>query len=316
MELDIISYHDLITPEKSKLAFQRMESALLSKGIAGVRDIPEFEKTAKTYINAARKFSAQDEAVKLRYAPERDAGKREGYELGAERFLNTRGEWQVDDQKASFYAAIPDDDRNVWPTEMDLKTAYVALGDLIFNTGKLVLKALKVDESLGIQHKQLDSYGRMLHYHKKGAATNDNPDWCGAHFDHGILTGLLPAYYFQNGVEVEEPAEAGLYIIPTNQNQFEKIHAHDKSILLFQVGEFGQLASNDRIRATKHIVKKSKSGIERFTFALFIGSKEQMTIFSTSLLTADARYADYKAADGSISYGKWDLASMERYRAS
>jgi hypothetical protein len=44
----------------------------------------------------------------------------------------------------------------------------------------------------------------------------ENPNWCGAHLDHGVLTALMPAYYFRNGEEVDELEEAGLYIMPSH----------------------------------------------------------------------------------------------------
>lgn len=309
MELDIVSFTDLMA-EKNTL-----ENALLKKGIVGVRHVPDFEKKTRAYIDAARKFAALEEKIKQQYTPERDAGKTEGYELGAEWFKDKDGNWQIDDKKASFYAYVPDRSRNKWPHEVDLKTAYLELGQLIFQTGKVLLSAMGLDERIGLPQECLNGYGRMLHYFKDGTKTNTNPDWCGAHLDHGILTGLVPAYYFQNGVEVDEPEEAGLYIVPTQGHQFEKVYATDKSILLFQVGEFGQLVSNDRIRATKHIVKKAFDGIERFTFALFHSASEETVVKSTSELISDARYRENQFADGSISYGHWQDASYARYRA-
>ena len=89
----------------------------------------------------------------------------------------------------------------------------------------------------------------------------------------------------------------------------------DKSILLFQVGEFGQLLSNDRIKATKHMVKKAPCGIERFTFALFYSAPGEMTIQSKSKLNQDTRYLKNQFSDGSISYRNWEKASLETYRA-
>lgn len=314
MKLDIISYNDLLEPNHTT-ARKDVETALLSKGIVGIRDVPDFVAKSRHYIDAARQFSALESKIKLQYAPNRDTGDTEGYEIGAERFKNTAGVWQVDDKKASFYAFVPDRTRNKWPKESDLKTSYLALGELIFNTGKLLLNAMGLNESVGLQHDLMYGYGRMLHYHKENHLTNTNPDWCGAHLDHGIFTGLLPAYYFHNGQEVDEPAEAGLYITLDENQKFEKIEASDKSILLFQVGEFGQLISNDRIRATRHIVKKAHNEIERFTFALFFNPDPNYIIHSQSKLIADPRYAHYQSPDGSISYATWEKASYEQYRA-
>ena len=312
MKLDIISFNDL----NDAKAIAALTNALLQKGIVGIRDVPEFQNKSRAYINAARMFSKLDDTVKQKYAPDRDAGDTEGYELGAERFKNKDGVWQVDDKKASYYAFVPDHVKNIWPLEVDLKTPYLALGELIFKTGKKILDIMGLNHQVGLNHDKLVGYGRMLHYHKESDATNDNPNWCGAHLDHGVFTGLVPAYYFRDGIEINEPDEAGLYIVPSDGEQFKKINATEKDILLFQVGEFGQLISNDRIKATKHVVRKSKGQIERFTFALFYSADDNTIIKSNSMLTQDNRYKLNKLADGSISYGEWQKASFDRYRAA
>lgn len=313
MELELISYQDLLSGNSA--SYQKISTALLHQGIVGVSDVPEFENITRAYIAAARKFSALDSSIKQQYAPNRDADETEGYELGAEWFKDQAGVWQIDDKKASYYAFVPEHPKNKWPREVDLQTPYLALGKLIFQTGKLLLKIIGLDETVGLNHSGLIGYGRLLHYHKTGMSTNANPLWCGAHFDHGVFTGLAPAYYFQDGKEIDEPEEAGLYIMPSNGDDFKKINARDKSVLLFQVGEFAQLISNDRVRSTQHRVQKAHDGIERYTFALFYSAEENMVINSSSQLISDARYADNKLANGSISYKQWETASFERYRA-
>ncbi len=313
MELDIISYFDLLDPSKTEV-HKKLESALLMKGIVGIRDIPDYEKIARNYINAAREFLALDETVKQQYAPNRDTGDTEGYEAGVEKFKNKDGMWQIDDKKVSYYALLPSSHTNKWPTEVELRKFYMELGDLIFQTGKKVLNILGLNDAIGLKHESFMGHCRMLHYRKENDTTFENPDWCGVHFDHSLFTGLLPAYYFCDGKEIAEPAEAGLYIKPTNGTQFEKIYADDKSVLLFQVGEFGQLFSHDRIRATEHIVKKAKGGIERLTFALFYCPDDNAIVNPRSVLTTDARYIKNKTKDGKISYGAWSRASFERYR--
>ncbi len=313
MKLDIISYHDLLD-RNNKSIKDVIEAALLQKGIVGIRDVPDFEITSERYVAAARQFSALNEKIKQQYTPERDAGSTEGYELGAERFINKKGEWQIDDSKASYYAFVPDRTENKWPAEVDLKTPYLVLGELIFKTGKQILDRVGLNAEAGLKHEEMLGYGRMLHYHKVNDANSGNPDWCGGHFDHGVFTGLMPAYYFRAGEPIPEPAEAGLYIKPTNSTQYEKFDAADKSVLLFQVGEFGQLISNDRIKATQHRVQKAKGEIERYTFALFHSAGNNTRIKSLSILTADERYKSNQKADGTLSYDEWQIASYARYR--
>lgn len=331
MKLEVIAYTDLVS-RSAHHAHARLQQALLETGIVGIGEVPDFEKRSLAYVHAARAFSALPLENRQRYAPSRDKGETEGYELGAEWFKGEDNQWKIDDRKASYYASVPERATNKWPGEVDLKTPYLALGEMIYQTGLRVLEATGLDARVGLPHERLRGVGRMLHYHRSeeglavSAAERDtgsgtfsdqqrNPDWCGAHFDHGVFTGLMPAWYFRDAEEVEEPEEAGLHVIPAGAVHFEKVHLKDKSIMLFQTGEFGQLASNDYIRATKHKVTKAAGNIERFAFALFFSAEDNVVITSTSELTADARYADYQSETGSLSYRDWERASLDRYRA-
>lgn len=311
MKIDIIAYHDLMQP-LDPAKHQHIIDALLNKGLIGVSHVPDFQTKSRAYVEAALAFSKLSDDIKSRYMPDRESGQTEGYELGAEWFKNDKGEWQIDDKKASFYAHVPDRAENIWPQEVDFKSAYLALGNLIYDTGKHLLNMLGLGDELGLTANKITGYGRMLHYHKENDATNANPDWCGAHLDHCLLTGLMPAYYLQHEKFVSEPKEAGLYIVPTGESEFIKIDA-DNNIMLFQIGEFGQIVSNDRVRATRHIVKKSKDGIERFAFALFINPTNDYVARSTSILTTDQRYRDHVKTDGTLLYGDWHQASFARY---
>ena len=314
MKLEVISYDELL--DKTNLAISdKVKSALFSTGIIGVHGVPTFLEKSLRYLEAVRRFVALDERIKHHYVPDRDAGLTEGYEVGAEQFQDHNGLWQTDDKKVSYYAFVPDHQRNKWPQEVDLKTPYLILGELMFNTGKQVLDLLGLNEVVGLDHDGLVGYGRMLHYLKENSTQDTNPNWCGAHFDHGVFTALMPAYYFKDECEVEEPAEAGLFIRPVNSEHFEKVAENDKSVMLFQVGEFAQLASHDELRATKHLVRKSRANIERFTFALFFSARDDAMICPQSILAKDTRFTANQTADGTISYGAWEAASYERYRA-
>lgn len=313
MTLTIVPHTDLNHLEDTNTS-NLLESALHQKGIVGISGIPGLIDAAGQYIESARAFMALNEATKSNYAPNRDTGETCGYELGAEQFKDADGNWQTDDKKASFYATVPDATENTWPKEVDLKSAYLNLADLMFAVGKKLMDCIGLNQAVGLEMDKLEGCGRMLHYLKESDATNANPNWCGAHYDHGTFTSLLPAYYFKDGVEVEEPEEAGLYIVPSDGQDFEKVSVSSKDTLLFQVGEFAQLISNDRIKATKHKVCKAKDGIERFAFALFYDAPKSLTINSSSTLAHDARYQS-QVQDGHISYLGWHEASLARYRA-
>ena len=137
MKPTILSYDDLIHPTPQSQAKARQ--ALCEIGIIGIKDIPDFIKTCQEYIQAAVEFSQLPESIKQQYAPHRDMGQFEGYEIGVEKFLDSNLQWKIDDLKASYYAFVPDKNKNQWPAEVDLKTPYLKLGTLIFNTGKYLL---------------------------------------------------------------------------------------------------------------------------------------------------------------------------------
>lgn len=314
MELSVFEYQHLLNPsEQTRQAIKRV---LCDYGIIGIKGVPNYLETCQAYVDVARKFSKLDESIKLQYAPQRELQQYEGYEIGVEKFKNDQGQWVVDDKKASFYAFVPDLPENPWPKEVDLKTAYLNLGLMIFETGKLLLHGLNLDEQVGIDTSKLQGYGRMLHYRKEQDYGEFNPDWCGGHYDHSLFTGLMPAYYFKDGNEINEPEESGLFIIPTNGKDYVKIDAQDKDVMLFQVGEFGQLASNDAVRATKHIVKRAHGAIERFTLAIFYNPDPDCVIYSSSVLTQDFRFKEAKEKDDRIQFKNWNQASLNLYDAS
>ena len=82
--------------------------------------------------------------------------------------------------------------------------------------------------------------------------------------------------------------------------------------MLFQVGEFGQLVTNDAIQATEHRVHRAESGsIERYGMALFFDVVMESVIYSTSVLANDARYGEGPGSP--CSYRHWSEESFKRY---
>lgn len=315
LDLRVLSYDELFT-SPSQESTRLLTEALLTQGLVGIRGVPDYKEQVQTFVSAARAFSALDEKTKMKYAPQRDSGDAMGYELGAEQYKDESGVLQTDDQKASYYAEIPEVPNNKWPTEHDLKTPYLELAWTMFHTGKKVLNILGLNESLGIDLDKVYGWGRFLHYHKEGSLTNSNPLWCNEHCDHGILTGLIPSFYFQNGVECKEPEEAGLFVRPSNVETFAKVPNDDKTLMLFQMGEFGQLASNDGMKATKHKVQKALGSIERFTFALFINASNETCIRSRSSLTENERFRRSMSDDFTLRFGAWHEATLDYFRVS
>ena len=105
--------------------------------------------------------------------------------------------------------------------------------------------------------------------------------WCGWHNDHGSLTGLAPAMYFdRDGNRIACPDEqAGLYIRSRDGNVY-RVRAQT-DWMLFQIGETAQIHSAGLLQATPHSVRASSvPGVSRATYAVFMEPEwgEPMTV--------------------------------------
>ena len=308
LELDVIPYEKLV--EGDREALQVLDIALHEKGIVGVRGVPGYKEKYQQFVQAARAFHALPEETKERYMPNR-AETFLGYEVGKEKFKRPGGEWVVDDLKTSYYAFVPDNTQNRWPLEVNLREPFEALGELIADTGRLVMEKIGLlSERTGLYLDEDSRVGRMLYYRK--SMSNENPYWCGAHFDHSLFTAILPAVYFVDGEQIPEPHEAGLFVRTSDKASFTKVAAED-DVVMFQVGEFGQLVTNDGIRATEHRVHKALGAIERYTLAVFCNAPMDFVIHSDSVLTSDTRYG--AKAGEPCSFCHWHEASLNRYLA-
>jgi len=219
-----------------------------------------------------------------------------GWSHGKEKFLGVK-----DFSKGSFYANPQYDSidegtetqesdafaPNAWPKEdlPELEHAFKNLGCLIVDTG--ILLAKHIDKYLA---KKVPTYqdgkitkviqeskcckARLLHYFPSEDPNDGEADWCGWHNDHGTLTGLTSAMYFdKNGNEVEfKDPESGLFV--QKRSAEIKKAAIPKDCLAFQIGESAQISSGGRVEATPHTVLRGKkligTGICRNTFAVFM----------------------------------------------
>jgi isopenicillin N synthase-like dioxygenase len=176
---------------------------------------------------------------------------------------------------------------NVWPTEdvPELQNAFKDLGCLIVETGILlskhiddfIKKEVPTYEDGKIQKIIQDSKcckARLLHYFPSEDEKDAENDWCGWHNDHGTLTGLCSAMYFDkqgNEVDFKDP-ESGLFV--QKRSDEVKKAAIPKDCLAFQIGESAQIHSGGRLQATPHAVLRGKklagTGFCRNTFAVFM----------------------------------------------
>lgn len=303
VNVTILTYDDL---QQGSLRTQLLLiQALKEEGIVGIRGIPKFKESVQKFIEAARAFSALTDEEKAQYAPNRDKGEFLGYELGAEVFTRPDGSKVADDSKASYYAFVPDHDMNIWPKFGDLKDQFQSIGGLMMDVGKMVMASVGLNQAVVLADNHV---GRLLHY-RKGCPADK---WCGAHFDHGVFTALLPAVYFNDqGKQIPEPDEAGLFVRASGDTAFRKVTSDDPDVMLFQAAEFGQLATNDKIEATEHEVRKPLDPtIERYTKALFFTAPMGYRMSSRSKLVIDTRWGEKEEC----SYGDWHTRSLDRYR--
>lgn len=309
LNLDVINYEDFIKEDGQAMLI--LNRALYEKGIVGIRGVPGYKEKYQQFIQAAREFSALPEEVKESYKPNRALGETFlGYESGKEKFQRPNGEWVVDDLKTSYYAFVPDNVKNKWPREVDLRSPFETLGELMAEMGESIMYKIGfLGGDTGLQLEGDSRVGRMLYYRKSN--NNENPYWCGAHFDHGLFTSILPAIYFANGEQISEPSEAGLFVRTSKEAPFKKVVAEDFDVMMFQVGEFGQLVTDDAIRATEHRVHKAIDAIERYTIAVFYSAPMEIPIYSKSVLTSDARYGAKKGE--ACTFRHWHEATFQRY---
>ncbi|MBM3184172.1 MAG: isopenicillin N synthase family oxygenase [Chlamydiae bacterium] len=311
LALDVIPYESFIKGDEETIdIFKR---ALHENGIVGIKGIPGYKEKVFKFIESARAFSQLPENVKEQYAPNHELGETFlGYEKGKEKFKRPDGKWGIDDLKVSYYGFVPDEIRNKWPKEVDIRTSFQEIGELMSEMGVKVMQSMgMIGSKTGISIDGVPRLGRMLYYRKSVDGASDNPYWCGAHFDHSMFTALLPAFYFIDGKQILEPMEAGLHVKIAKDGVFKKVIANDYDVMLFQVGEFGQLIANDEIQATEHRVHKALGSVERYTMALFFDASPDTVIHSFSELTQDARYGG--SAGDPCSYQHWDSESFKRY---
>ena len=109
-----------------------------------------------------------------------------------------------------------------------------------------------------------------------GGAGSAPAPWCGAHNDHGSLTALTSAQFFQEASGDALPAcpdaAAGLYI---KTRAGETVHAKiPRDAMAFQIGECAQIMSGGALQATPHWVRApsgaASAGVGRGTMAVFM----------------------------------------------
>lgn len=190
---------------------------------------------------------------------------------------------------------------NIWPSNEDcpgFEPAFKALGQIIVDTGILLTKACDAYVKSQLPLSRANHLGdiirtsrctkaRLLFYFpvkttnppsSTSSPSTGNTDveeemssWCGWHNDHGSLTGLTSAMFFDaQGNEIPCPdPKAGLYIRTRTGVTIRGVIPPD--CIAYQIGETSQVHTGGVLQATPHCVRAAEvEGVSRGTLAVFM----------------------------------------------
>ncbi len=268
-------------------------------GLLTVSGVPGLLEARANLLPLARRFALLDVEIQKKYE-DKNSFYSFGWSLGKEKL-----EGKPDTAKGSYYANPqydkPVDDEeiikkypgfvspNIWPTEEipEFEAHFKCLGQLIVSVGKLIarhcdayVKSKIPSYTEGRLQRIIETSvcckARLLHYYPAATSTSetdseDFSSWCGWHNDHGSLTGLTSAMYFdERGMETaNSDPSAGLYIRGRHGELIKAAFPADR--LAFQIGETAQIHSGGVLQATPHAVRGSRDPtVCRDTFAVFM----------------------------------------------
>ncbi|NVJ10169.1 isopenicillin N synthase family oxygenase [Myxococcus sp. AM001] len=284
-------------------------------GLLVVRGIPGLVELRDNLLPLGFRFAALPTEVKDRYVHPRSS-----YSFGWSHGKELLRPGQFDEFKGSYYNNpqydVPHTDAaliekhpenyhpNVWPEAdfPELRPAFMALGQRMVDVGVLVAEQcdkyvqaklgsrLSPDAALARTIRESRACkARLLYYFaiNEDATPRTRDSWCGWHSDHGSLTALCPAMYFEAEPGAKEPArkdipvpdpEAGLYV-RTRSGEERKV-VIPKDSLAFQIGESSQIVTGGLLRSTPHAVQAlahpASRNISRATFAVFMQPDNDM----------------------------------------
>ncbi len=315
-------------------------------GLIAITGVPDFARLRAAALPLAFAFATQPPATLARY--EHAASHYSfGWSRGREKFggvLDTaKGSFYFNplhDAPCAGSAAARDPalapfyHPNVWPAPADappdFEAALKALGAAMVRAG--VALAAHVDAfvaeraaALGrgavarrlrdVVAESRTPKARLLFYYPVdggggGSGGSGAAAWCGAHNDHGSLTALTPAIYFDTaGAVVPCPdADAGLYVYSRAGAPVRV--ALPPGAVAMQIGETAQVQSGGILRATPHLVRApSTPGVARAALAVFMEPEHGEAVD----VPPGAAPADALAGDAALPPGVPPLAA--RWRA-
>jgi isopenicillin N synthase-like dioxygenase len=303
-----ISYRDLANKSADLSASISAAYGSDGLGLLVVSDVPEFVQLRQKLLPLAYKFANLPNPIKQKYE-HASSFYQFGWSHGKESFRNgvpdlSKGSYYnnpIHDEPVKDAAIVKQYPTfchpNIWPeADMpELRPAFRGLGQKI--TSVATLLAAHCDKFVRercstyptslltrvIQESRIHK-GRLLNYYpiteadlKAQQAVQQSEEdsigsWCGWHNDHGSLTGLCPAMFFDGKgkqLDASPDPQAGLYIRSRKGGVVKAVMPAD--CLAFQMGETQQIQSGGILQATPHCVRSSSvPDVTRCTFALFM----------------------------------------------
>jgi isopenicillin N synthase-like dioxygenase len=248
-------------------------------GVILVKDVPTLVEKREKLLLAIKKLGTLDKDI-LQKLERPDIFYNIWWSRGKEKLKGT-----YDFSKGSFYIESTDidDDSNVWPTNEvpELKKTFYDVLNLVNSCAMhlvdgidVYLKSRLVNYKNDMLKMIAKKKSRLLYYYPTDNSINGEEggvpqidDWCGWHFDHGVLTALISAMYFKNGKVIDH--DSGLTI----RDRLGQDHqvTLPKNSIAFQIGEALQILSGGHFIATPHCVTPSADkSVTRCTMAVFM----------------------------------------------
>jgi isopenicillin N synthase-like dioxygenase len=303
-----VDFNDLLS-DVSSLGPQIAEAfGFDGPGLIAVKNVPNLTELRQQLLPLAHRFANLPEGVLAKYE-HAESHYSFGWSHGKEMMSAGKPDFSKGSYYANPTFDVPFEDEalikeypsfchpNIWPTAdlPEMENAFKVLATLVVNVGKLLAKqcdkyvqSVTTDYPANKLHDIIDQSrtckARLLHYfpltaeaiqsmNEEAAKGGDDPfsSWCGWHNDHGSLTGLVPAMYFDaDGKQIACPdPAAGLYIL-TRHGQTVKV-LMPSDCLGFQIGETAHVHSGGKLLATPHCVRAANvAGVSRSTLAVFM----------------------------------------------
>ena len=333
-EIVCISYNDLLNGNEDLPGAIQAAFGPSGLGILLISNVPGLAEKRRRLLNQSHELASLPDKSKIE---DMESSYSFGWSHGKEKLVDGR----PDIYKGSFYANPVHDDPtdgnldlakehpaylrpNLWPSDLpDLEPAFKDLGRLIVKVGEHLLRQCdRYTSGQGLAPGTLiksiarskNHKARLLYYFPTSSSKSEEDEtdcWCGWHLDHGSITGLTSAMFFDREMnEVASPdADAGLFIRDRNGSVVKA--TIPANCLAYQTGEALQICSGNVLQATPHCVRSCTTAtVSRATFAVFIQPSFQEYLNAPTDIKSSVAVPGW--SDG-MSFSEFSAARFKKY---